>query len=223
VIPPHLPDLIPCDFFLFSKMKLCLKECRFDMIEEIHAELQEVILRTSRVAWNHGKYAGITVYMPKGTTLKEMVETRSCGKKLFFEVKFPKFLCSTTYLFDLQDSLCVCIHKCVCVCVLCVWSNSSVAGVGTRLCAGTLRYCGSIVAAKCPHWLWGIATLLLYVSLGVFFWGLMVGSWTTNLHLVMGLRMCGAIHPLLYLVMACTRQLYSYTRVLTLKFKMYFS
>jgi hypothetical protein len=28
--------------------------------------------------------------------------------------------------------------------------------------------------------------------------------------------MCGVVHPLLYLVMACTRQLYFYARVLTL-------
>jgi hypothetical protein len=40
-------------------------------------------LRTSRDAWNHGKHAGITVYMPKGTTSKE-TETRSYGKKLFY-------------------------------------------------------------------------------------------------------------------------------------------
>jgi len=30
--------------------------------------------------------------MPKGTTLKETVETRSYGKKLFFMVKFSEFL-----------------------------------------------------------------------------------------------------------------------------------
>lgn len=47
-----------------------------------------------------------------------------------------------------------------------VWSNSSVVGAGTRLCAGPLRSCGSIVAAKCPHWLWGLPTLLLCVYLG---------------------------------------------------------
>jgi hypothetical protein len=35
---------------------------------------------------------------------------------------------STTYLFDLRDSVYVYIHKCV-------WSNSSVAGVSTRLCS----------------------------------------------------------------------------------------
>jgi hypothetical protein len=40
-------------------------------------------MRTSRDAWNHGKHTGITVYMPKGTTSKETVKTRSNGKKLF--------------------------------------------------------------------------------------------------------------------------------------------
>ena len=62
------------------KMKLRLKGRRFDTTEEIHAESQEVIdtyLKTSTDAWNHGKHAGIAVYMPKGTTSKETVETRS--------------------------------------------------------------------------------------------------------------------------------------------------
>jgi hypothetical protein len=103
----------------------------------------------------------------------------------------------------------VCIHT-----FTSVWSHNNVVGVGSRLCAGPLRNC-SIVAAKCPHWLWGIPTLLLCVYL-VFLWGLVAGSWTTHLHRVLRLRVCGAIHPLLYLVMACTRQLYFYTRVLTL-------
>jgi histone-lysine N-methyltransferase SETMAR len=40
---PCSPDLAPCDFFLFPKMKLRLKERRFDTTEEIHAESQEVI------------------------------------------------------------------------------------------------------------------------------------------------------------------------------------
>jgi hypothetical protein len=41
-------------------------------------------LRTSKDVWNHGKHAGIAVYLPKGTTSKETVETRSYGKKLFY-------------------------------------------------------------------------------------------------------------------------------------------
>jgi hypothetical protein len=41
--PTVLPDLAPCDFFLFPKMKLKPKECRFDIIEEIQAESQRVL------------------------------------------------------------------------------------------------------------------------------------------------------------------------------------
>jgi hypothetical protein len=41
--PPHSPDLPPCDFFLFPKMKLKLKGRRFDKIEEIQAEWQRVL------------------------------------------------------------------------------------------------------------------------------------------------------------------------------------
>jgi hypothetical protein len=41
--PPYSPDLAPCDFFLFPKMKLRLKGRRFDTIEEIQAESQEVL------------------------------------------------------------------------------------------------------------------------------------------------------------------------------------
>jgi len=46
-------------------------------------------LRTSRGAWNLGKHTGIAVYMPKGTTSKETVETGSYGKKLFM-ANFPE-------------------------------------------------------------------------------------------------------------------------------------
>jgi histone-lysine N-methyltransferase SETMAR len=34
---PYPPDLIPCDFFLFPRMKLKLKGCGFDTSEEIQA------------------------------------------------------------------------------------------------------------------------------------------------------------------------------------------
>jgi hypothetical protein len=44
VIPtPYSPDLTPCDIFIFPRMKLRIKGCRFDTSEEIHAESQEVI------------------------------------------------------------------------------------------------------------------------------------------------------------------------------------
>jgi len=41
--PPYSPDLAPCDFFLFSKMKLKLKGRQFDTIEKIQAESQRVL------------------------------------------------------------------------------------------------------------------------------------------------------------------------------------
>jgi hypothetical protein len=41
--PVLLSDLAPCDFFLFPKMKLTLKGCRFDATEEIQAESQRVL------------------------------------------------------------------------------------------------------------------------------------------------------------------------------------
>jgi hypothetical protein len=37
------PDLAPCDFFLFPKMKLKLKGRLFDTIEETQTELQRVL------------------------------------------------------------------------------------------------------------------------------------------------------------------------------------
>jgi hypothetical protein len=45
VIPhvPYSPGLAPCDFFLFSRTKLKLKERRFDTTEEIQAESQRVL------------------------------------------------------------------------------------------------------------------------------------------------------------------------------------
>jgi hypothetical protein len=40
---PYSPDLAPCNFFLFPKMKLKLKGRRFDTIEEIQTESQRVL------------------------------------------------------------------------------------------------------------------------------------------------------------------------------------
>jgi len=41
--PPYSPDLAPCDFNLFPKMKLQMKGRRFDTIEEIQEESQRVL------------------------------------------------------------------------------------------------------------------------------------------------------------------------------------
>jgi hypothetical protein len=41
--PTDFPELAPCDFFLFPKMKLNLKGRRFDTIEDIQAESPRVL------------------------------------------------------------------------------------------------------------------------------------------------------------------------------------
>jgi transposase len=41
--PPYAPDLAPCDFFLYPKMKIKLNARRFDTVEEIQAEPQKVL------------------------------------------------------------------------------------------------------------------------------------------------------------------------------------
>jgi len=86
--PPYSPDLTPCDFFLFPKMKLLLKGRRFGTTEEITQKRKRLsthsYLRTSRDARNHGKHARIAVYMPKGTTSKETVETRVTLRNFFY-------------------------------------------------------------------------------------------------------------------------------------------
>jgi hypothetical protein len=48
-IPQSLssPDLAPCDFFLFPKIKINLKGRRFDSIEEIQVE-SKIVLDTDR-------------------------------------------------------------------------------------------------------------------------------------------------------------------------------
>jgi hypothetical protein len=69
VIPhlPYSPDLAPCDFFLFPKMKLKVKGRRFDTIEEIQAESQRVLdtvkERTSRKRSKNGGENGTRFYM----------------------------------------------------------------------------------------------------------------------------------------------------------------
>jgi hypothetical protein len=69
--PPYSPDLAPCDFFLFPKMKLKLKGRRFDTTEEIQSESQTV-LDTDR--------KGFPGSVPK---MKETVGPVSmCGREL---------------------------------------------------------------------------------------------------------------------------------------------
>jgi hypothetical protein len=69
--PPYSPDLAPCDFFLFPKIKLKLKGRGFDTTEEIRAESQRV-LDTDR--------KGLLGIVPK--TEETVGPLSECGREL---------------------------------------------------------------------------------------------------------------------------------------------
>ena len=41
--PPYSPDLVPCDFWLFSKLKENLRGSRFETIEEMEEAVMRVV------------------------------------------------------------------------------------------------------------------------------------------------------------------------------------
>ena len=41
--PPYSPDLAPCDFWLFPKLKEKLRGCRYETIEEMKEAVMKVI------------------------------------------------------------------------------------------------------------------------------------------------------------------------------------
>jgi len=80
--PIHL-TLPPATFLLFPRWNYGWKGIVLTRLRRSTQKCKRLSthshLRTSRDVWNNGKHAGITVYLPKGTTSKETVETRSYG------------------------------------------------------------------------------------------------------------------------------------------------
>jgi hypothetical protein len=74
--PPYSPDLAPCDFALFPKLKMKLKGQCFETVSDIQGNRKwyATALRklTSTVLLKRGKNDGIAVSVPKETVLKEM-------------------------------------------------------------------------------------------------------------------------------------------------------
>jgi len=98
------PDLAPCDFFLFPKMKLKLKGRQFDTVEEIQAEMQKVLDTLTEKdfmkRFKNGGDSGTGVYMWEGTTSRVTAADRSYGKFYDFYSVSPENFGSTF----------VCIH-----------------------------------------------------------------------------------------------------------------
>jgi hypothetical protein len=51
--PPHSPDLAPCDYFLFPKIKFALEGTRFNSIDAMRAKVTEVMKKLSEKDLQH--------------------------------------------------------------------------------------------------------------------------------------------------------------------------
>ena len=49
--PPYSPDLVPCDFWLFPKLKSPLKKKRFQTIDEIQENTMGQLMAIGRTVW----------------------------------------------------------------------------------------------------------------------------------------------------------------------------
>ena len=49
--PPHSPDLVPCDFWLFPKLNSALKGKRFQTVNEIQENIMRKLMATGRTVW----------------------------------------------------------------------------------------------------------------------------------------------------------------------------
>jgi hypothetical protein len=93
--PSYSPDLAPCDFSLFPKMKLKLKGCRFDTAEQIQTESHRVLDTVTendfQEAFKNGGGGGTGVYRLEGTTSRVMAANRSYGEFYNFYSVSPEY------------------------------------------------------------------------------------------------------------------------------------
>jgi len=70
--PPYSPDLAPCDFFLFPRLKKVPKGHRFEATEDIKAKFDEDTIRYPE--------RGVRTMFP--TVAATLGEVCSCGREL---------------------------------------------------------------------------------------------------------------------------------------------
>ena len=91
--PPYSPDLVPCDFWLFPKLKSPLSGKRFQTIDEIQENTTEQLVVTGRTVWG-----------PKVTTLKGTEVSLSYVQCFLYLIFFKKCLYFSYYMAGyLQD------------------------------------------------------------------------------------------------------------------------
>ena len=78
--PPYSPDLAPCDFCLFPKLKEKLRGCRYETIEEMKEAVTKVIDRLTRgLPWGLPEVVGtVQVHCSQGRLLRRGLEFHVC-------------------------------------------------------------------------------------------------------------------------------------------------
>lgn len=138
--PPYSPELVPCDFLLFPKMKIKFKGQIFDTIKGIKTKLQKVLKTMTQKdfqnSFDHGRNVGIVAYAPKGTTLKWTVVIRTMSVSYFSSNRLQEVLITPHIVW---------------------WKHSQCSSLTTPKFVGRSQYVGPETAnfmKFCILWVW---------------------------------------------------------------------
>ena len=95
---PYSPDLAPCDFWLFPKLKSPLKGKRIQTINEIQENMTGQLMATGRTVWDS-----------EVPTLKGTKASLSCVQCFLYLVS-PSISVSIFHSWILSGCVCLCVH-----------------------------------------------------------------------------------------------------------------
>ena len=99
--PPYLPDLAPCDFWLFRRLNIGFQHQRFATVEDIKCSVTAGYTPCHRMistsASKHGKTIGASVCVQKGCTLR-VIRLESTALQLW---KFDGWILGTFWYFHI--------------------------------------------------------------------------------------------------------------------------
>ena len=121
--PPFGPDLDPCDFCLFPKLKENLTVCRYETIEEMKEAVTKVIDMFTQDDF-HGAFQKLLERYNKCTTAGGDYFEGDWSFMCVLSIKVPirkkgwkLIVCSLYIYIYIYICVCVCVCMCVCVCV----------------------------------------------------------------------------------------------------------
>ena len=125
--PPNSPDLAPCDFRLFTKLKEKLRGCRYETIEEmkeavtkviymltqedIHGAFQKLLERYNKCIaaggdYFEGDYSFMCVLSIKVPIWKSLETYLMILVYIYIYIFYSTYLCSSLHI-----SVCICIQR----------------------------------------------------------------------------------------------------------------